>query len=252
MAEISAFFNYRDEDAERYPAEVFAEYFASFVGNGVFGAGDNLRTYCAGNDRMVRITPGRAWINGYYYRLRDEELAIELSAADATLDRIDRVVLRLNVNPDTYAINIKVLTGIPAEEPVAPELVRTGDIFDISIALVSVTHNTATVDSDAVTDTRLDSDVCGLANSALVANAVAAADSWEGNVAPRTQVVYVPVLAADDRAIVGLGDTANEDQRRACREAMISPTGQADGSITLTADGRKPEVDLPIVVMILE
>lgn len=251
MAETSAFFNYRDEDAERYPAEIFAEYFASFVSNGVFGAGDNLRTYCTGNDRMVRITPGRAWINGYYYRLRDEELTIELSAADATLDRIDRVVLRLNVNPDTYAINIKVLTGIAAEEPVAPELVRTGDIFDISIALVSVTHNTATVDSKAVTDTRLDSDVCGLANTPLLVRVVATADGWEGDIAPYTQVISVPGLTKDDRAIVGLDDIATREQRKACREALMSPVEQVDGSLTLVADGAKPEVYIPVVVMIL-
>ena len=167
MAEISAFFNYRDEDAERYPAEVFAEYFASLIGNGIFNGGDNLRAYCTGADRIVRVLPGSAWINGYYYRLKDEELPLELAEADATLDRIDRIVVRLNTDPGTYAIHLVVLQGTPASEPEAPELVREGDIYDLSIATVRIAHNTAALAADAVTDTRLLTDVCGLVNSLI-------------------------------------------------------------------------------------
>ena len=167
MAEISAFFNYRDGDEERYPAEIFAEYFASLIGNGIFNGGDNLRAYCTGADRIVRVLPGSAWINGYYYRLKDDELTLELAEADATLDRIDRVVVRLNTDPSTYAIRLVVLQGTPASEPVAPELVREGDIYDLSVATVRITHNTAALAADAITDTRLLTDVCGLVNSLI-------------------------------------------------------------------------------------
>lgn len=167
MAEVSAFFNYRSQDEDRYPAEIFAEYFASLVSNGVFNGGDNLRVYCTGADRAVRVKPGAAWINGYYYRLKANELVLPLSEADATLDRIDRVVVRLDTAPATYAINTMVIEGAPSSSPVAPALAREGDIYDLSIATVRITHNTAALAADAITDTRLLTDVCGLVNSLI-------------------------------------------------------------------------------------
>ena len=81
--------------------------------------------------------------------------------------------------------------------------------------------------------------------------AKATAAGWTGEAAPYTQVITVAGMTQACSAVVGLADTATQEQRKTCRAAMISPAGQAAGTVTLVADGRKPEVDLPVVVMIL-
>ena len=85
----------------------------------------------------------------------------------------------------------------------------------------------------------------------MTVTAKATAAGWTGEAAPYAQVIAVAGMTQACSAVVGLADTATQEQRKACREAMISPAAQAAGSVTLVADGRKPEVDLPVVIMIL-
>ena len=93
--------------------------------------------------------------------------------------------------------------------------------------------------------------LAGKADATLTVTAKATAAGWTGEAAPYTQVIAVAGMTQACSAVVGLADTATQEQRKACREGMISPVGQAAGSVTLVADGRKPEADLPVVVMIL-
>ena len=82
-------------------------------------------------------------------------------------------------------------------------------------------------------------------------SATATAAGWTGS-GPYTQEIAVTGMTATLNAIVGLSDTATAEQRDKCRAAMITPTAQGAGTITLTADGGKPGIDLPIAVTILE
>lgn len=74
---------------------------------------------------------------------------------------------------------------------------------------------------------------------------------WTGS-GPYTQTINAAEVTADSAQVVevGLADAATADQREAARTALLSPTGKAAGSITITADGEKPAIDLPVAVVI--
>lgn len=165
MAEYSRFFDHIDGD-RTYNADDFAEYFRQILTTGVLDTGDNLQVYVNGADRVARIKTGQAWIEGYYYKLT-EEITFQLDEAHGTYDRIDRIVLRLDINTEARNIKLFVKTGTPATNPTAPTLTRDNGIYEISLAQILVVHNTTAIPAGKVTDERLNSEVCGLANLAL-------------------------------------------------------------------------------------
>lgn len=76
----------------------------------------------------------------------------------------------------------------------------------------------------------------------------AAAAGWSGELP--TQSLAVEGVAADTLCWVGLDSSATPQQRDAARKAVICPTGQGPGTITLACDGVRPAVDLPILIYV--
>lgn len=169
MTEKYSFFDHIDGDRE-YTAADFADYFRQVLTNGILNGGTNLQVYCAGTDRVARIKLGVAWLEGYFCRLADTEVELQLAEAHSTYDRIDRIVLRLDRNPEARSFKAFVLTGESAMEPVPPELTRDDLVYEISLAKILVVHNTSTVPAVNVTDERLNTAVCGLVNSRIQAD----------------------------------------------------------------------------------
>ncbi|WP_025681789.1 pyocin knob domain-containing protein [Paenibacillus massiliensis] len=161
MPQKSGFFDTTADDPREYPAREFAEYFARFVGNGVFSGGTKLKVEVTGSDMNVAISPGYAWINGYMYSVFESALVLPITPA-TTADRIDRIVLRLDVSAPVRSIRALVIPGNPATNPVAPAITRSGSIYDLSLAQVRVIANTTIIKGEQVTDERLNNTVCGL------------------------------------------------------------------------------------------
>ena len=74
---------------------------------------------------------------------------------------------------------------------------------------------------------------------------------WVGSAAPYTQTVTIAGMTASANGLVQLSQSANQAARNAASVARLNPTAQAENSITITADGTKPTVDIPIAVLIL-
>ena len=95
----------------------------------------------------------------------------------------------------------------------------------------------------------LDSLKAGLDSGTVTARKVtAAAAGWSGELP--TQSLAVEGVAADTLCWVGLDSSATPQQRDAARKAVICPTGQGTGTITLACDGVRPAVDLPILIYV--
>lgn len=119
----------------------------------------------AGTDGMtVLVQPGFAVVDGGLCK-EDEVRTLSVTAADAIYDRIDTVVLRWNENVDVRTADLYVLAGTPAETPVRPALQRGGSIYEIGLADVFITHGIATITADKITDTRYESERCGIVSS---------------------------------------------------------------------------------------
>lgn len=163
MAQECGFFNAQlaGEEYDRvYLAEQFAAYFASFIGNGVFAASmQELEVIAQVTPAMkIDVLSGQGWINGYWYRNTDS-FTLDLSVADGVLSRIDLVVLRWSSSErDMY---LTVIEGVPSANPQIPSIRRDADFYDLKLAEVFIGAGIVGVTQSAITDTRMNSQVCG-------------------------------------------------------------------------------------------
>lgn len=147
-----------------YKAENYAEYFASFIGNGVFpNPSTNLQVI--GTDKMqVIVKPGKAWINGYKYENTDD-LILPIDVADGVLHRIDKIVLRYDVVE--REIRAKIKKGEFASEPKAPQLTRDADMYELGLADIKVNAGSISVTQAYITDLRLNKELCGIVHGTV-------------------------------------------------------------------------------------
>ena len=169
MAEFYRFFDSTIDDIREYTADEFSEYFRMVLTNGIYNGGNNLQVTAGGGDMTVDIEDGYANIYGYLYKVLGG-VTLPIETADVTHNRIDRIVLRWDKREESRFIKAMVLKGVAAEHPTPPELTRTDDIHELSLAQVLVKAGTNNISGDAVTDERLNTEVCGLINSLIQAD----------------------------------------------------------------------------------
>lgn len=123
------------------------------IGEGVkTSALNELEVYADSTGMQVKAKSGQAMVRGHYYN-NSAQVSLVITAADATNDRIDNVVLELD--PSANTIVLKVVDGTPAASPTAPALTQTdAGIYQIKLAEVLVAATVTTIDAGDVTDTR--------------------------------------------------------------------------------------------------
>lgn len=156
--EKSSFFNSVSHD-RTYKAEDWAEYFASFIGNGVFPVPSTGLQVVAGSGMNVTVRAGKAWINGYFYQ-NTGDLTVQLATADGQLNRIDRIVVQWNLTNRTITTKVKS-SGFSAS-PSAPAVQRDADIFELVLADVFVAAGVTAITQSRITDQRLNTSLCGV------------------------------------------------------------------------------------------
>lgn len=163
MAVRSSFFNSVNGD-RRYKSNHFAEYFASFIANGIFPNPSNTLQVYEKTNMTVTVKPGKGWINGYF-AINEYDYDLTLDNADGILNRIDRIVLRLDFN--ARSIDLAVKKGAFASAPVAPILQRDADAHELTLADIYVTKGTTFIRQSNIADQRLDKALCGVVHGTV-------------------------------------------------------------------------------------
>jgi hypothetical protein len=166
--EKNIFFNSAPGDPRFYQASDFANYFGNVLSTGLLSTDSvpAMRVMCDGTNLKTYVEPGKAIMEGYGYE-NTVDLYLDHAIPEATLDRIDRIVLRLDKRNQSRFIKLFVKQGASGASPVPPDLQRDEFIYELSLAQIRVRANTSTLDPLDLVDERLDEDLCGLVSSLI-------------------------------------------------------------------------------------
>jgi microcystin-dependent protein len=188
MIELCGFFG--DVTDSRYYTQVlWLDFVRDFRTNGyVHGAGSELVVSQHSPPAMsVNAATGEAWVQGNYC-VNDAVETITIDAADPVYGRIDRVVIR-NFIVGTRLCSFFVLKGEASGSPVAPELSRTDDVWDICLAEVAVGAGAESIVTANISDMRDDEYLCGVANPIAVRfSDIITGDNFDANSHPFADV----------------------------------------------------------------
>ena len=97
-------------------------------------------------------------------------------------------------------------------------------------------------------------DQVGASLKPVILTGTLTAEGWSGSAAPYTQTLTITGIPAsqDAAVIVSIAATATVDQVKACGKSMVMATAHAQNSITVSAFGNIPSVDIPIVATVIE
>ena len=120
----------------------------------VDGSLDELEVTPSTGALAVLVAAGEAWLDGFFYRLSDQD-SVTLDAADLDDPRVDLVVVRSDLSEGNARLAVK--SGTPGVAPVAPALEQDHDgsgIFEVALASVLVEASAVQVPPGNVTDQR--------------------------------------------------------------------------------------------------
>lgn len=144
------FFNGEQE----YGQEEFSRLFDNIYESGVSVKSDDTLGFGIVKDQStLKVSEGYAIVKGFYlYNDSYKNISV---LKDSSFDRIDRVVIRLNINERKVSIEYKL--GTPQSNPKAPTLQRDNLIYELSLAQVRVNKNGEII----ISDERYNMDLCG-------------------------------------------------------------------------------------------
>lgn len=147
--EYYGFFNGDQE----YGQEEFNRYFDNIYESGVSIENEIMTLSVTKTVTGITVDKGFSIVKGFYL-YNDSVKTINITR-DANYDRLDRIVIRLNLN--TRKVSIELKQGTPRSAPVAPTLQRDNLIYELSLAQVKVPK----AGDFMIIDERFRKDLCG-------------------------------------------------------------------------------------------
>lgn len=144
---------YRSEDLQIFDSYLFTD--------GISQKVENCFKVFVSTGMNLSVAPGFAFVGGAKC-VSDAAETIAIEASDPSKERIDAVVLRKDNSIPYRSVGIYVVKGTPADSPQAVAPVRTRERYEIVLAHVNVRAGTTSIAGYDVTDTRLNTALCGI------------------------------------------------------------------------------------------
>jgi len=149
-----------------YSSDVLANILRKYFRNGVFTDAVDCFQVLESGGMDILVSPGHCLIQGRH-GYNEAATALTVNNADPALPRIDLVVLRLNLGVSALSIELFVVNGTAAVSPISPALTRNSTVYELALAEIYVTAGVTAITQAVITDTRLDSDSCGVVASII-------------------------------------------------------------------------------------
>lgn len=151
MPLASGFYNSVNGDRV-YDADQFGSLFDGIISDGIFpNVGDKFFVRPTGNGMGVYVGSGKGWFNKRWVENTGDE-TLQLTAANASLDRIDTIVLVVDNTKAVRGAHFEVLRGTPGATPAEPLLPSTGEKKYVALANVKVIKNSTAVSAENITN----------------------------------------------------------------------------------------------------
>ena len=131
--------------------------------SGVYGQTGNFNLTTQSNMK-VKIGAGLAYMRiatakGFTIYM-NAQATLTFDAADSTLDRIDRIVLKWKSSSN--AVTLEIVKGTPSSTPTAPTRNTSASEYDLVLYDVRVAGGATAITASMITDQRLNGSLCGL------------------------------------------------------------------------------------------
>ncbi|MCL2812568.1 MAG: hypothetical protein FWD25_11865 [Clostridia bacterium] len=175
--QVSGLFDSTAQDERVYTDADLSRAFRAICGSGVSALDTNLCVEPAMDGLKTRVRYGAAMCRGYFFELIDDggEVFTLAHTAASSMPRVDRIVLRLNLDSQARSITLVVKQGNPAQTPAPPTLGRTPMVWELSLARVRIGVGASLIKEEDITDEREDDTVCGVIGSARIDRFLASA-----------------------------------------------------------------------------
>lgn len=166
-----------------YNADDLLKPIGMIVSDGIYanenGLSDSLKVKYNqpdGNKIQLRVCAGSGFFGKKWFEMTADEL-LEVPTPHTQYTRIDSVVVRCDF--DARTVSLEYIQGLPAENPVAPDIQRSSSVKEYRLANISVAANTTEVTQSNITDTRPSAD-CGILTNLLQNSDISSTYSqWE-------------------------------------------------------------------------
>ena len=149
-----------------YSSDVIARVLSRYFSNGVFVNPSSGLQVLQHEAMTVMVKPGAANVNGRHFE-EEQERVLAVQAAHESLDRIDTVVLRLNLEQSILSVDLYVVMGQAEVSPAPPQLTRNASVWELGLANLFIAKGSTVLPQYRITDTRLDSERCGVVASII-------------------------------------------------------------------------------------
>lgn len=156
MSVTSGFFNSVNGD-RKYNAEQINEFFGGLISSGVL---PGQLQVTAKDGMTISVAEGKGFIDSHWVK-NDSPYDLTLANADSVLDRIDAIIMKLDLTTEMRNITIRIKRGNLMSNPTPPEMTRTSTVKEYCLATIRVKKGATSITQADITDTRADNNVCG-------------------------------------------------------------------------------------------